>query len=88
MLEAAGFVNLREEQINVPIGLWPADPCWKYIGLTKQEDLLALAHPVSLKPLQNLGRSQSEINDAVQKALEMLNDASLRLAISFTLIYA
>ncbi|KAK7927572.1 hypothetical protein PG985_004570 [Apiospora marii] len=87
-LEAAGVVNVREEHFDIPMGPWPDDPRRKYLGLMKHEDLLALADPVSLKPLQNLGLSPSEINDAVQEALEMINDASLRLAIPFTVIYA
>ncbi|KAK7982129.1 hypothetical protein PG988_004367 [Apiospora saccharicola] len=87
-LEAAGFVNVRDERFDMPMGPWPDDPRLKYIGLMKHEDLLAYVDPISLKPLQNLGLSPSEINDAVQDALEMINDASLRLAMPLAVIYA
>ncbi|KAK8128053.1 hypothetical protein PG984_009161 [Apiospora sp. TS-2023a] len=87
-LEAAGFVNVREEHFDIPVGPWPDDPRLKCIGLLKYEGLVALADPVSLKPMQNLGLSPSEINDAVQEAFEMIDDVSLRLAIPFTVMYA
>lgn len=50
-LEAAGFVNVRKERIDIPIGPWPDDPRWKHVGLMKQDDLLAQADQISLRPL-------------------------------------
>ncbi|KAK8090571.1 methyltransferase domain-containing protein [Apiospora phragmitis] len=64
-MEAAGFVHVREQRVDMPLG-----PRTTSRSRT----------PVGLSP--------SDIKDAMQEALEMVNDASLRLAMPFTVIYA
>ena len=59
--EAAGFINIREVKLKVPLGPWPKDPELKQIGMTDLVQLLDGLEGFSLKTLEAVGWSQSEI---------------------------
>lgn len=59
--EAAGFVNIREEKLKMPLGPWPKDPELKQIGMMNLVQMLDGAEAFSLKTLEAMGWSRSEI---------------------------
>ena len=75
-LREAGFVDIREEVIQVPISGWPSDPVerergrWLALGLTKSLSALALAPLTRIK-----GRSKAEIDDLVER---VRNEVAMR----------
>ena len=75
-LREAGFVDIKEEVIKVPISGWPSDPIerergrWLALGLTKSLSALALAPLTRIK-----GRSKAEIDDLVER---VRNEVAMR----------
>jgi hypothetical protein len=67
-LREAGFVDIKEEIIQVPISGWPSDPVerergrWLALGLTKSLSALSLAPLTRIK-----SRSKVEIDDLVDR---------------------
>lgn len=60
-VEAAGFINIREEKFKIPLGPWPKDPELKQIGMTDLVQLLDGLEGFSLKTLEAMGWSPNEI---------------------------
>lgn len=58
--EAAGFINIREVKLKVPLGPWPKDPELKEIGMMNLVQTLDGLEAFSLKTLEAAGWSQME----------------------------
>ena len=59
--EAAGFVNIREEKLKMPLVPWPKNPELKQIGMMNLVQMLYGAEAFSLKILELLDWSRTEI---------------------------
>jgi hypothetical protein len=70
--EDAGFTNVQEQIIKVPIGPWPKDPHFKEVGLINAAQLLDGLEALSLKPLAAVGFSEAETLVLVAKVRDEL----------------
>lgn len=60
--EAAGFINIREVKLKVPLGPWPKNPELKHIGMMNLVQVLDGLEAFSLKTLEATGWSRMEID--------------------------
>ena len=60
--EAAGFINIREVKMKVPLGPWPKDPELKHIGMMNLVQVLDGLEAFSLKTLEATGWSRMEVD--------------------------
>lgn len=58
--EDAGFVNIEEVKLKVPMGSWPRDPTLKKTGLMNLVQMLDGMEAFSLKTFDLLGWSRTE----------------------------
>jgi len=59
--EEAGFANLQQQVIKIPIGPWAKDPRLKELGMINIVQLLDGLEASSLKPLTACGYTEDEI---------------------------
>ena len=60
--EAAGFINITEVKLKMPLGPWPKDPELKQIGMMNLVQMLDGVEGFSLKTLEAMGWSRIEID--------------------------
>lgn len=77
-IEKAGFKNVQQQVINVPIGLWPKDKKYKEIGawnlLCLQEGLEGIILRVAVDVM---GWTVDEVKDLAEKVRRALKDKSV-----------
>lgn len=85
MLSAAGFVDVRVFESEVPVGLWPADLQGKTLGKMGLIALLEGLEAFSLRPLTAMSKwTVDEVQDLcekVQRELITASKATLRIRI-------
>ncbi|KAK8011077.1 methyltransferase domain-containing protein [Apiospora arundinis] len=84
-LREAGFVNVRQVMYKTPVGPWPDHPRGKWIGYLLQSALRQVMEPLSLRPLQALGLSQSDISAIVHDFERDVSDTSLHMWMPMTI---
>lgn len=84
-LRDAGFVNVRQVMYKTPIGPWPDHPRGKWVGYLLQSALRQVMEPLSLRPLQALGLSPSDISAVVHDFERDMSDTSLHLWMPMTI---
>lgn len=67
-LAGAGFVDIREEIIKLPLNGWPADPAARDLGRWFNLGMRQSLYPLALAPLsRGRGRTPAEIWDLSEK---------------------
>ncbi|KAJ4299604.1 hypothetical protein N0V90_004850 [Kalmusia sp. IMI 367209] len=87
-LLSAGFVDVHEKIVKVPIGPWPKDPKMKEIGRYQREHMAIGIEPYTLGFLGKiLGWSEAECKIMIAKVREEVRDKSLHMYIRFYFVY-
>ncbi|KAL1596306.1 hypothetical protein SLS60_008951 [Paraconiothyrium brasiliense] len=88
LLLNAGFVDVHEKVVKVPIGPWPKDPKMKEIGRYQREHMAIGIEPYTLGFLGKvLGWSEAECKIMIAKVREEVRDKSLHMYIRFYFVY-
>jgi hypothetical protein len=88
ILKKAGFVNVQEEVVRVPVGTWPRDEKRRYFGILNREIMLASLQPLATKPLLNSGLTQSDLNALISEMEDTLNDDKIHTYTDYGFVYA
>ncbi|KAL5404688.1 hypothetical protein PMIN03_008957 [Paraphaeosphaeria minitans] len=87
-LLGAGFVDVHEKVVKVPLGPWPKDPKMKEIGRYQREHMSIGIEPYTLGFLGKvMGWSETECKIMIAKVREEVRDKSLHLYIRFYFVY-
>ncbi|KAH8712012.1 methyltransferase [Phaeosphaeriaceae sp. PMI808] len=87
-MEAAGFIDVHEKVVKVPIGPWPKDPHMKEIGRYEREQMVMGIEPYTLGFIGKvLGWSEAECRVLIAKVVEEARNKSLHLYIRFYFIH-
>ncbi|KAK8090572.1 hypothetical protein PG994_000077 [Apiospora phragmitis] len=84
-LREVGFVNVRQVMYKAPVGPWPDHPSGKWLGYLLQSALRQIVEPLSLRPLQALDLSQSDISAIVHDFDRDVADTSLHMWMPMTI---
>ncbi|KAK4660206.1 hypothetical protein QC762_117040 [Podospora pseudocomata] len=84
----AGFVNVTERVLQIPIGTWPKNRILKTVGLYWRTILLDGIQAIALGPLtRGLGWSQSDVEMLLMEVRRAYKDNSCLLYMPFHIIY-
>lgn len=86
-LKEAGFVNVKVESVNIPIGTWPKDERLKKMGDWNQRQMLKLVESYSLAPFTEiLKKTLEETQVMVEMTKSELREKRHHLLIKFHFI--
>ncbi|KAF2027177.1 S-adenosyl-L-methionine-dependent methyltransferase [Setomelanomma holmii] len=87
-MEAAGFVDVSEKVVKVPIGPWPKDPRMKEIGRYQREHMVLGIEPYTLGFIGKvLGWSEAECRILIAKVTNDVRNKAFHLYIRFLFIH-
>ncbi|KAF2014471.1 S-adenosyl-L-methionine-dependent methyltransferase [Aaosphaeria arxii CBS 175.79] len=87
-MAAAGFVDLHEKMVKVPIGPWAKDPKQKEIGRYQREHMAMGIEPYTFGFIGKvLGWSEEECKIITAKVINEVRDRSLHLYLRFFFVY-
>ncbi|KAK4178875.1 S-adenosyl-L-methionine-dependent methyltransferase [Triangularia setosa] len=88
MMRDAGYVNVTERVLQIPIGTWPKNKVLKTVGLYWRTILLDGIQAIALGPLtRGLGWSQSDVEMLLMEVRKAYKDNSCLLYMPFHIIY-
>ncbi|KAK0718886.1 S-adenosyl-L-methionine-dependent methyltransferase [Apiosordaria backusii] len=88
MMRDAGFVNVTERVLQIPIGTWPKNKVLKTVGLYWRTILLDGIQAIALGPLtRGLGWSTSDVEMLLMEVRKAYKDNSCLLYMPFHIIY-
>ncbi|PQE05964.1 hypothetical protein CJF30_00004917 [Rutstroemia sp. NJR-2017a BBW] len=77
-MEEAGFVNVREKVVTVPVGEWPTDEKRRFLGLSNQLRLDKGMRDFTERRMRNfMGWDDDEIAALIARTRAWVNDADL-----------
>ncbi|KAH7065704.1 methyltransferase [Paraphoma chrysanthemicola] len=87
-MEAAGFVDVNEKVVKVPIGPWPKDARMKEIGRYQREHMAMGIEPYTLGFIGRvLGWSEAECRILIAKVINDVRNRALHLYIRFYFVH-
>lgn len=86
-LEAAGFVNIKEEIIKVPIGTWAKNKTLRLVGLYWRTAIMDLLPAMAGRPFLSLGMSKAEIEVFLASVRKALLDTKVHSYVNIHFVY-
>lgn len=87
-MERAGFVDVHEKVVKVPIGPWPKDPRMKEVGRYQREHMVMGIEPYTLGFVGKvLGWSEAECRILIAKVTEEVRNRAFHLYIRFVFVH-
>jgi ubiquinone/menaquinone biosynthesis C-methylase UbiE len=84
----AGFVDVHEKVVKIPLGPWPKDPRMKEIGRYQREHMAMGIEPYTLGLLGKvLGWSEAECRVLIAKVVSDIRNKALHLYIRFYFVH-
>ncbi|UKZ95368.1 uncharacterized protein TrAFT101_010213 [Trichoderma asperellum] len=88
MMQAAGFTNVTERVLHVPIGTWPKNKVLKTVGLYWRTILLDGIQAIALGPLtRGLGWNRDQVEVLLMEVRQAYFDDSKLMYMPFHVIY-
>ena len=72
-MEAAGFIDIKEQTVTWPIGSWPKQPALKEIGRWGKLGMMESAYPFALYLLTQEGWTENQVKELVDANLASFN---------------
>ncbi|KAL6902883.1 S-adenosyl-L-methionine-dependent methyltransferase [Trichoderma evansii] len=89
MMQSAGFTNVTERVLHVPIGTWPKNKVLKTVGLYWRTILLDGIQAIALGPLtRGLGWNREQVEVLLMEVRQAYFDDSKLMYMPFHVIYA
>ncbi|OAK94087.1 methyltransferase [Phaeosphaeriaceae sp. SRC1lsM3a] len=87
-MEAAGFVNVTEKVLKIPVGAWAKDPKMKEIGRYQREHMCLGIEPYTLGFIGKvLGWSEAECRVLIAKVINDTRNKAFHLYIRFYFVH-
>ncbi|KAI5864426.1 S-adenosyl-L-methionine-dependent methyltransferase [Durotheca rogersii] len=87
-LRDAGFVNVEEKMLKVPIGTWPRDPQQAKVGLFSQHMIYDGLHGFSIRPFTHgLGWTPEEVEVFLVDVRKALLSSAAHIYLPFYFVY-
>lgn len=88
MMQQAGFTNVTERVLHVPIGTWPKNKVLKTVGLYWRTILLDGIQAIALGPLtRGLGWNREQVEILLMEVRQAYFDDSKLMYMPFHIIY-
>jgi len=87
MMREAGFVNVKETVLKVPIGIWAKDKNLRLVGMYWRMAIHDLLPAMGGKPFLSLGMSPEEIEVFLVGVRKALSDTKVHSYIHFHFVY-